>query len=852
MPLRELVHTIAPPPPPEVVAAADDLHYRDYLTVALVVPESRSFPDNWIYIHATDVEVGRIQNYGSWSPYLVKDGRTCLGLEYFVFEGDDMWNTPDDELIALGTTELIALGLAAPGDVEHGYVVRVPKAYPYYDFAYKDNVATIRAWLEANAPNVHPVGRNGMHKYNNQDHSMYTAMLTVENMYGASTTSGRSTSKRSTTKRARPDATPRCCRGARPPRRAPATLADQAPAGAMRWRPWMTLVGAGAAYLVVGFVLWVHAWVEGASTHTLCGCGDPALFLWFFQWPATALAHGENPFYSTALFHPTGINLLAQTSVTGLSLPLVPVTWIWGPVASLNVASTLTPAITAFTAFVVMRRWVSWTPAAFLGGLLYGFSPFVLTSLEFAHLMTAALMLLPLILAVLDEIVVRQRHSPVWAGVVLGLLVFAQFFLSSELLAITALVAAVCLVALVIAALAADRDTVRRLAPHAAKGLAVGLVVGGVLLAWPVWFALEGPAHLSGLVWPNVGVIGGFIPSSYVSAGYPNPHNVFMTLGGYEGAPLASAGYLGWGFVAVLLGGIVAFRRDRRLWFFGFVLFLCVACSLGERHGQWEPAWVFTKLPLIENVIEQRFMAIGFLAAAIMLAIVLECIHRVLPDWRGIDGRGRGGLCRPRAHDGDVRHPSPLRHAAGDPAPLVHRGGADAAPRTRAALVSGAVLGDPVGDGVAGGQPHALQPGRRGRAAGSAAAGGIGGPRVRGSRPPGVRGRRPRTDRDPGRVRRRAPRAGRVARHHGGHRHQSGRSPDSAGSRPHVCGGLHDGHPGTPPPPAGGGLGVGRRAGRAAGPPPPGARARSKHVSRRPRAARSRSWPACGRRIASR
>ena len=186
MPLRELVHTITPAPPSEVVAAADDLHYRDYLTVALIVPESRSFPDNWIYIHATDVEVGRIQNYGSWSPYLVKDGRTCLGLEYFVFEGDDMWNTPDDELIALGTKELIRLGLAAEGDVERGYVVRVPKAYPYYDFAYKDNVATIRSWLEENAPNVHPVGRNGMHKYNNQDHSMYTAMLTVENMFGAS------------------------------------------------------------------------------------------------------------------------------------------------------------------------------------------------------------------------------------------------------------------------------------------------------------------------------------------------------------------------------------------------------------------------------------------------------------------------------------------------------------------------------------------------------------------------------------------------------------------------------------------------------------------------------------------
>jgi protoporphyrinogen oxidase len=185
MPMRELVHCFDPSPPAEVVAAADGLHYRDYLTVALIVPQSRSFPDNWIYIHDPNVEMGRIQNYGSWSPYLVKDGRTCLGLEYFVFEGDDMWNMADDDLIALGTKELIQLGLAAPGDVEGGYVVRVEKAYPYYDFTYKTNVQIIRDYLAETAPNVHPVGRNGMHKYNNQDHSMYTAMLTVENMFGA-------------------------------------------------------------------------------------------------------------------------------------------------------------------------------------------------------------------------------------------------------------------------------------------------------------------------------------------------------------------------------------------------------------------------------------------------------------------------------------------------------------------------------------------------------------------------------------------------------------------------------------------------------------------------------------------
>jgi protoporphyrinogen oxidase len=180
------VHTLRPPPPADVLAAADGLHYRDYLTVALVVPASRSFPDNWIYIHAPEVSVGRIQNYGSWSPYLVKDGHTCLGLEYFVFEGDEMWEMADDDLIVLATKELGELGLVEPGDVEAGYVVRVPKAYPYYDFSYKANVEIIRRYLEAEAPNVHPVGRNGMHKYNNQDHSMYTAMLTVENIYGGS------------------------------------------------------------------------------------------------------------------------------------------------------------------------------------------------------------------------------------------------------------------------------------------------------------------------------------------------------------------------------------------------------------------------------------------------------------------------------------------------------------------------------------------------------------------------------------------------------------------------------------------------------------------------------------------
>jgi protoporphyrinogen oxidase len=182
MPLPSLVLAMDPPAPAEVQLAARRLTHRDFLTVALVVPESASFPDNWIYIHSPAVKVGRIQNFGSWSPYLVKDGRTCLGLEYFVFEGDELWNSSDEDLAVLAEKELIELGLVGSGQVEASYVVRMPKAYPVYDEGYLKAVDTLREWLAEAVHNVYPVGRNGMHKYNNQDHSMMTALLSVENL----------------------------------------------------------------------------------------------------------------------------------------------------------------------------------------------------------------------------------------------------------------------------------------------------------------------------------------------------------------------------------------------------------------------------------------------------------------------------------------------------------------------------------------------------------------------------------------------------------------------------------------------------------------------------------------------
>jgi protoporphyrinogen oxidase len=186
MPLGELVLAMDPPAAADVQAAAKGLVHRDHLLIALVVPERFTFPDNWVYVHVKGVEVGRVQNFGSWSPHLIKEGRTCLGLEYFVFEGDHLWASTDDDLVRLGSEELARIGLiTSPDVVESGYVVRTPKAYPTYDETFAANVEVCRRWLEREAVNVHPVGRNGMHRYNNQDHSMVTAMLTVENLFGA-------------------------------------------------------------------------------------------------------------------------------------------------------------------------------------------------------------------------------------------------------------------------------------------------------------------------------------------------------------------------------------------------------------------------------------------------------------------------------------------------------------------------------------------------------------------------------------------------------------------------------------------------------------------------------------------
>jgi len=400
----------------------------------------------------------------------------------------------------------------------------------------------------------------------------------------------------------------------------PRTLPSPAPQSSI-----VFLTVAFACYLALSVVLWWGVWSTHPTSVTTCGCGDTSLFLWFLEWPAYALAHGHNPFYSTALFHPQGIDLLSNTSVLAIGLPLSPVTWIWGPVATLNVASTLGPALSSLAMCWLLGRWVRWSPAAFVGGLAFGFSPFVLVNLAGAHLMSAVLVLVPLIVACLDDILVRQRRSPLFSGVALGVLVTLQFFLGTEVLTMVVLCGAIGLVLLIAYGALGHRQELSSRAPHALRGLGVAATVAVVLLGYPAWFALDGPAHLSGLVWPTIppGTEGISLSNIWHLTFMETLRHEMLVIGGYQGPALPQSAYLGLGMLAVVAGGVLAWRRDRRLWLFGTLGMVSVVLSLGMQ-GYWTPWRLLTGVPLLQNVIPGRIVAVTNTCVAVMLGVVVD------------------------------------------------------------------------------------------------------------------------------------------------------------------------------------------------------------------------------------
>lgn len=386
---------------------------------------------------------------------------------------------------------------------------------------------------------------------------------------------------------------------------------------------WVLAVTAIAYALPSVLVTW-RAWTEGASNHALCDCGDPALFLWFMGWPAHAIANLINPFYSHAVMVPKGINLLNATSVEAFSIPLAPVTWIWGPAATYNVAITLMPWLSAITCAALLCRYLRNRLLAVLGAGLFAFSPYVIDSLRLGHLMTAGVFLLPLMAIGVDELARVRRHRPVRVGIALGVVLSVQLFISTEMFFLYT----IGLTLLGLALLAGTRGEGRG---HLFRGLAAAGLTTGVLCAWPLAFALLGPEHLTGPVW---GVTEGYGYLWSMVTAAPR-----TTTGGPPGAEwtgafspaVANLAFLGWTGLALATAALAV---RRRLWQLTYALVGLLGLLLGlagtEPLGLWH--YLHT-LPMFNSVIQERLAVLPLLAIVVLVAS--------LADWMVELARGR-------------------------------------------------------------------------------------------------------------------------------------------------------------------------------------------------------------------
>ena len=389
---------------------------------------------------------------------------------------------------------------------------------------------------------------------------------------------------------------------------------------------------AAAGYLVLSIGIWWNVWTTNPGRTTICGCGDSSFSLWFFEFAARALRSGHSPFFTALLWHPHGVNVLDDASQLGLGLVLAPVTWAGGSVLAMNVALTLAPVASALACYALLDHWGLWRPASFVGGLVYGFSPLAVMNLADAHLVVGFAAAPPLIVLCLDKLFFRTPRRPVIVGIAFGLLVTFQFFVSTEILLITGIACAAG-TGMTLAYAAVHRHHVSGRGVPSKGGLAAGLITSVVLLAYPVWFALAGPGHVSGPIYPNGGVafsgatVRGFI--------WPTPASETFTryigrIGGYQG-PTISTQYFGVGTIVVIVVGLVVWRRDLRLRLFAAVGGLFAAFGLGSSASGWRPWDLLAHAPLIQNVIPVRLLLPTYLCAGVSVAIVADHVHMSLP-----------------------------------------------------------------------------------------------------------------------------------------------------------------------------------------------------------------------------
>jgi hypothetical protein len=381
-----------------------------------------------------------------------------------------------------------------------------------------------------------------------------------------------------------------------------------------------------AVFTIPAVVLWWNAWSKGASSYVRCSCLDPGQQVWFVAWPAYAIAHGMNPFFTTWLWPPHGANLLNNASAPLAGIVLSPITWLFGPLVATTLALTLAPALSAWGAWLASGRFVTWMPARWVAGFLFGYSPFVVQSIAGGHLSTGLLVFLPLMVLVLHEIMIRQQRSTLWCGGALGVLILAQFLISAEMLTIMLGVGAV---GVALAALMAPRAVAAQF-PYAIRSFGYGALVTAVLMALPVWFMMRGPQHISGSLW---GGLRYFFTAAAFQLWTAGPDRALLWPGGFLGPPMA---FLGFGLLAILTLSLAAARRQRTAWFMAVMLVIGTLLSWGGfivlregfvAYSHWLPwTWVYN-LPVFMNVNASHFAGVGDLAAALLVAVGLNAFR---------------------------------------------------------------------------------------------------------------------------------------------------------------------------------------------------------------------------------
>jgi hypothetical protein len=398
-------------------------------------------------------------------------------------------------------------------------------------------------------------------------------------------------------------------------------------------------VGVSGSYGALAVFGMVRMWAGGPTRTVQMAGGDLATYLWGLRWVPFAIAHGHSPFHTDLMNVPTGVNLLNNTGSMLLGVVASPVTLVFGPAVSFNALTTLAFAVSAAACYVLLRRWTTWWPAAFVGGLLYGFSPYMVSAGRvYLHLIFVPW--LPLIVLCLDELLVRQKGSSRRWGLALGLLVIAQFFTAAEVLALTAELVLVGLVVLAVSYREQVRPRIRRAAP----GLLTGAAVAIVGLTYPAWYTLYGPGHVR-ITAPtqlySADLLGPLVPTSNQLITTAGLRSLGDRLCGFvipfmgNSFQLTATAYLGVPLLLVLAVFVVRYRRVARVPFFAVIGLVAFVASLGPTlkvgghvTGIPLPGRILERLPIVDVVFPFRYGLFVVLAAAIVLAIGLDHLRR--------------------------------------------------------------------------------------------------------------------------------------------------------------------------------------------------------------------------------